>query len=252
MNYELFKYEIFKLTGIDLNLYKENQMKRRIENYIKRHKYEGYEQFARMLNRDPKLRSRFLDYITINVTRFFRTPEHWQTLEEQIIPQLPHPHAWSMACSTGEEAYTVAMSLAQHFPLDKIKVLATDIDERVLEKAAKGLYTKEEMEDVPPEYRDKYFIQIGRGYYVRDELRRCVEFRRMNLLSDEFPRDMDLIVCRNVLIYFTSEAKQQLYGKIRNSLTPGGTLFTGEAEQIVFYKHFGLNRISKYLYSRPR
>jgi len=249
MDYELFKYEILRLTGINLNLYKEKQMKRRIENYRTLHKLGEYEEFLRLLAADADQLSLFLDYITINVTDFFRTPQHWQELEEQIIPQLSHPRAWSMACSTGQEAYSLAISLAQHFPLNEIKVLATDIEEHVLEKAEKGFYTNKEMVNVPPPIREKYFEQTDDGYLVRDELHSVVEFRQMNLLTDAFPQDMDLIACRNILIYFTEETKQIVYDKIHSSLVPRGILFTGEAEQIVFYKSHGFNKITKFLYS---
>ncbi len=249
MDYEIFKSKILKLTGIDLQFYKEKQMKRRIENYISWHKLGGYDRFISLLAADAGQLSSFLDFITINVTEFFRTPQHWQGMEDEVIPQLSRPHAWSMACSTGQEAYSLAISLAQRFPLSEIRVLATDIDQHVLEKAAKGIYTKEEMTNVPTPLRDQYFDQTDDGYRVRDELRSVVEFRKMDLLTDDFPQDQDLIACRNVLIYFTTEAKQLLYDKIRNSLAPGGVLFTGEAEQIVFYKSLGFSKITKYLYS---
>lgn len=248
MDYEIFKSEILRLTGIDLQLYKEKQMKRRIENYISWHKLGGYDRFMNLLAADAGQLSRFLDYITINVTEFFRTPKHWQVLADEVIPQLSRPHAWSMACSTGQEAYSLAISLAQRFPLGEIRVLATDIDQHVLEKAAKGVYTKEEMANVPTPLRDQYFDQTDDGYRVRDALRSVIEFRQMNLLTDDFPQDQDLIACRNVLIYFTAEAKQMLYDKIRNILAPGGVLFTGEAEQIVFYKSLGFSKKSNYLY----
>lgn len=249
MEYQDFEEEILSLTGIDLRLYKEKQMVRRLNILMHRLHKQDYEDYLKLLRSDSSARQYFVDYITINVTEFFRTTKHWDKLKAEIIPNLTRPYAWSMACSTGQEAYSLAICLAEQFPIEEVKVLATDIDERVLDKAKEGFYSEEEMNSVPQEWRNKYFEPVSKGYRVREELRQCVSFQKMNLLSDEFPKDVNLVACRNVLIYFTDEAKQMLYFKIRKSLAPKGVLFTGEAEQLVFYKSFSFEKICNFLYS---
>ncbi len=250
MDYEWFKAEIYTLTGIDLNLYKEKQMKRRIENYISMHRLGDYKEFRNLLVRDAGKLAQFLDYITINVTEFFRTPEHWQQLEELVLPRMQSYNVWSCACSTGEEAYSIAMSLAEHISTENIHVLATDVDERVLAIARKGIYSENAIETVPEKYRTKYFERTHDGYKVCKEILQCVEFRKLNLLADEFPKDQDLILCRNILIYFVNEAKVEIYASFLKSLKPGGFLFTGHTEQMIHYKEMGYCRLAKSIYYR--
>jgi len=248
MEYQEFEKEIFALTGIELRLYKEKQMKRRLEALIKRLKKEGFEDYLHYLKDSADARKQFLDYITINVTDFFRNPDHWLKFEETALPKLTNGRAWCVACSTGQEAYSIVMTLAKRFPLEEIRVLATDIDDKVLEIARKGVYTEEEMLNVPYELKEKYFIRTGKVYRVCDAICNCVEFKKMNLLADAFPKEMNLVVCRNVLIYFKDEVKQKCYPAFRECLTADGVLFTGQAEQVLQYKMYGYNKICSYLY----
>lgn len=251
MDYGLFKAYFLNLTGIDLNLYKEKQMKRRIENYLSWFKTGDYELFCKSLENNPVQLNHFMDYITINVTEFFRTPEQWKQMKDEVLPQLQSFNVWSSACSTGEEAYSIAMSLAELTSVDNIHVLATDIDDRVLGIATEGKYNDHALNAVPASYRYKYFDTCQNGYRVRDEIRKCVEFRKLNLLADEYPQGMDLILCRNVLIYFTDEAKSHVYSSFKKSLKPGGFLFTGHTEQILYPKDFGFEKINKSIYRVP-
>jgi len=251
-DYSWFRSEVLELCGIDLDLYKEKQMKRRIDVLIARNKLVGYESFVHMLQTNSDALANFQNYITINVTEFFRNADHWQKLESEVMPSLDGARIWSVACSRGQEAYSLVMSMAEHVALSDIHVLATDINEPVLKYAREGIYTKEEMKSVPVEYRERYFCKVDKGYRVCDEVRRCVEFRRMNLLADEFPRDFNLIVCRNVLIYFTKEAKDKLYPAFCESLKLGGVIFTGHTEQLLYHKQLGLTKISGYLYRKEK
>ena len=253
MSYSDFKLEILALTGIDLSLYKEKQMKRRIDALVQRLGCAGYEQYVRLLKHDPKALEFFCDYITINVTAFFRTPEHWERLCREVLPHLEQPRVWSVACSTGQEPYSLVMALAEHYPLEDIHVYATDINEKVLDIARRGIYKTEELDGVPQDYLDRYFEEAAGGYRVRDEVRRCVEFHRMNLLDPQLEMErekFDLVVCRNVLIYFTTEAKRQLINLFLRSLKPGGILFTGKAEQILYYAQHGFDKICNWLYKK--
>lgn len=251
MDYEWFILAVMRLTGINLALYKEGQMKRRIDTLIAGKGLSGYADYVDLLAHNPEVLSHFKDYITINVTEFFRTPDHWHTLEEHLFPYLHNPVVWSVACATGEEPYSLVMSLAEHMPLTEIHVIATDINERVLQKARQGEYTAQAVAAVPQHYLDRYFIQTDHVYRVSDAVRACVEFRQLDILSDPHPTQCDLIVCRNVLIYFTDEAKNQLYHSFFNSLKPGGHLFTGNTEQLIRYQEQGFTKKTGYLYCRP-
>lgn len=119
-----------------------------------------------------------------------------------------HIKVWSAACSTGEEPYTIAMILAQNSLLEASYILATDIDEQAIKTAQIGIYPERALKEVPLEYKTNYFQQEGSFYHVKEDIKRSVTFRKHNLLSDRFETDFDLIVCRNVLIYFTESAKK--------------------------------------------
>ena len=226
-DYEDFKKFILSLTTIDLNAYKEKQMKRRIVNYI-----------------------------TINVSEFYRNPNLWKTLEDVILPDLiskfgPRLKVWSAACSTGDEPYSLAMVLAKKVPMRDIKIIATDLDEQVLEKAKDGVYGENSIKGLPKEFQDKYFEKMGdRFYKISDDIKRCVEFKKSNLLKDPYPTGCHLIVCRNVLIYFTEEAKKDVYEKFNKSLVTDGCLFVGNTEQIIGYRDMGYSYDQLFFYRK--
>ena len=131
-----------------------------------------------------------------------------------------------------------------------VKIYATDIDKTVIGKAKVGLYNDKSIVDIPEDKKKKYFTKIGDSFKISDEIKRQVEFHEANLLKDPYPRDCDLIVCRNVLIYFTEEAKKEVYIKFREAMKPGGILFIGSTEQVMDYKEIGLERRSSFFYQR--
>lgn len=200
MDYEGFKKEIYELTKIDLNSYKERQMKRRIDSLIAKHKFDGYASYVRAIKSDKELFEDFVNYLTINVSEFYRNPDQWKNLENEIYPYLIKTFGrqlkiWSAACSTGDEPYSLAMTLSKFLPLNNIKIIATDIDKQVLELAKAGLYSKKSVENLPKEYVDKYMTKVGeKNYKVNDEVKRCVEFKQHNLLKDDYPTNCDMIV----------------------------------------------------------
>lgn len=254
-DYEKFKKDIFGLTQIDLNAYKERQMRRRIDTLIQRHKIKGYDDFVRTIKTDQKLFDEFVNYLTINVSEFYRNPEQWEMLDKDVIPELIRKFGnrltvWSAACSTGDEPYSLVMAFSKHLPLNQIKIIATDIDKQVLEKAKVGLYNEKSIAAVPADMKRKYFEKIGPSYKISDEIKRQVEFREHNLLKDPYPKGCHLIVCRNVVIYFTDEAKDEIYKKFRESLVTGGILFIGNTEQITDYKKFGYSRSQSFFYHK--
>lgn len=252
MDYEGFKLEIYKLTDINLSLYKEKQMKRRIDSLIKKNGYELYQDYVQALRSNRELYNEFINYLTINVSEFYRNPEQWEVLKDQILPMLLKNSSrlkiWSTACSTGDEPYTLVMVLNQHVPLSNIKILATDIDDEALRKAKAGNYSEKSLEKLPRAYIDKYFTRDGNIYTIKDEVKKCVEFSKINLLKDSYPPDCDLIVCRNVLIYFTEEAKADMYVKFNKALKDKGVLFIGSTEQIIMSARYKLNPIKTFFY----
>ena len=198
-DYESFKKQIFALTQIDLNAYKEKQMKRRIDSLIAKHKIASYNDYVSAIKTNKDMFEEFVNYLTINVSEFYRNPEQWRVLENEILPDLlgrtKSLKIWSAACSTGDEPYSLVMMLSRHMPLSSIRIIATDIDKQVLEKAKKGLYNVKSLKTLPDDLMKKYITQENEyTYKVADEVKRCVEFKQHNLLKDAYPADCDLIV----------------------------------------------------------
>lgn len=255
-SYELFKKQVKDLTTIDLNAYKEKQMKRRIDTLISKHGVTTYNDFVSLLKSDKKVYQEFVNYLTINVSEFYRNVEQWNVLEKEIFPALIKKFGtklkiWSAACSTGDEPYSIVMALSSQIPINQIKIIATDIDSQVLEKAQAGIYNEKSLAGVPEQYKNKYFIKEGNNYRISDEIKRQVEFKKHDLLKDPYPDNCHLIVCRNVLIYFTEEAKNEIYGKFSKSMINNGILFIGSTEQIVQYRDFNFQRHSAFFYEKP-
>jgi chemotaxis protein methyltransferase CheR len=235
-DYQKFIENIKRKTGIDLAQYKEAQMKRRLTSLYEKRGLKNFREFFQAMEKDEALFHEFLDRMTINVSEFYRNAKRWEVLEKKILPKLFEQNRrlkiWSAACSTGEEPYTVAMILSKYVPLAHVSILATDIDENAIARAKAGLYTERSLQEIPEEMKKKFFKKEGMYYQIDEKIKRAVTFKKHNLLADPFGRQFDLIVCRNVLIYFTEEAKQQLYHKFNQALRPGGILFVGSTEQI--------------------
>ncbi len=253
-SYQDFKSKIFKLTAIDLSLYKEKQMKRRIDSLIKRYGALSYSDFVALLERDKSVYDTFINHLTINVSEFYRNTVQWEVLKKEILPMLfagkSSIKVWSAACSTGEEPYTLVMNLSRFIPLNNIKILATDIDKEAIRKASRGIYNKKSIANVPLDFLNAYFKKRDEDYHVDDAIKRCVTFKQMNLLRDEYPSDFDLIVCRNVMIYFTEEAKKEMYQKFNDSLVKDGILFVGSSEQIIAPRSFNFKVLKTFFYQK--
>lgn len=255
-DYEYFKKEILSLTTIDLNSYKEKQMKRRIDTLIAKNRIVGYDKYVQALRTNQTLYDEFINYITINVSEFYRNPDQWEILDKTIIPELIQKFGknlkiWSAACSTGDEPYSLVMALSRHIPLNQIKIFATDLDKQVIAKAKVGVYSEKSIAAVPKDLKEKYFTKIGPSYKISDEIKQRVEFKEHNLLKDTYPADYNMIVCRNVLIYFTEEAKDDIFRKFCKALARGGILFIGSTEQIINYKDVGFDRKNSFYYEKP-
>lgn len=255
-DYEYFKKAVYDLTKIDLNAYKEKQMKRRIDTLISKNKVVGYDNYVSVLKNDKARFDEFVNYLTINVSEFYRNVDQWQLLDKDIFPELIQRYGknlkiWSAACSTGDEPYSLVMALSRHVPVNQIKIYATDLDKQVIEKAKIGLYAEKSVVGVPADLKKKFFTKVGPSYQISKEVKSRVEFREHNLLKDTYPTDFHLIVCRNVLIYFTEEAKDEVFRKFQKSLRPGGYLFIGSTEQIINHRDVGFERKNSFFYQKP-
>ena len=235
-DYENFITNIKRKTSIDLGKYKEAQMKRRLTSLYEKKGCRSFNEFFDLMSKDANLLNEFLDRMTINVSEFYRNAKRWEVLEEKIFPRLLSKNKklkiWSAACSTGEEPYTTAMVLSNYLPLSQISILATDLDANAIEKAKRAIYPERSLAEVPSEKKQRFFTKQGDFYTVSEEVKRTVTFKRQDLLADRFDLDFDLIICRNVMIYFTEEAKDQLYKKFSAALKKDGVLFVGSTEQI--------------------
>lgn len=255
-DYEQFKASVYELTHIDLSCYKEKQMKRRIDTLIAKNGITGYAPYVDLLRTNNEKFEEFVNYLTINVSEFYRNPEQWAYMDREVIPQLlknfgSRLKIWSAACSTGDEPYSLVMALSKHMPLSQISIYATDIDNQVLEKAKAGLYSEKSIAAVPADLKKKYFTQVGPSFQISDEIKSRVTFQKHNLLKDSYPKDCHFIVCRNVLIYFTEEAKDAIFGKFYQALARKGILFIGSTEQIINFKQIGYSRRDSFYYEKP-
>ncbi|MDD3174249.1 MAG: protein-glutamate O-methyltransferase CheR [Herbinix sp.] len=254
--YEAFKQSIYDMTKIDLNSYKERQMKRRIEALITKHNINSYLDYVNKLKTDKSAYDEFINYITINVSEFFRNPEQWALLEKEVIPYLMDRFSkdlkiWSAACSTGDEPYSLVMLLSKFVPLNKIKIIATDIDKQVMDKAKAGFYNEKSLKGLPDDFLKKYFAKINdKTYQISDSVKSCVEFKQHDLLKDTYPTNCDLIVCRNVLIYFTDEAKNKIYSDFNKALKKDALLFVGSTEQIIQAQQIGFSNFKSFFYKK--
>ena len=251
-----FKQKLKAKTEIDLDLYKEAQMKRRIGNLVTRGGFDSFVAYFDHVSKDKDDFAAFIEYLTINVSEFFRTPDKFGKLETEVIPDLlkrsPTLNIWSAGCSIGAEVYSLTMILKDLTPGKKHRLLATDLDIEIIAKAKKGIYADNELKALDPKRKAQYFTKTSDDKYaIKDEIKQCVEFKRHNLLKDPFEKGFDLILCRNVVIYFTEEAKDKLYRNFFASLKPGGILFVGATEAILNARNMGYVSYQPFFYQKP-
>lgn len=254
-DWEEFKKKLFAKSKINLHDYKPAQMQRRIGNLMTRNGATSYVQFFDLINKNDKLYKEFIDFLTINVTEFFRTPEKFVELETTVLPDLikksPKLSIWSAGCSTGAEPYTLAMILDEISPNTRHRILATDLDIEMLNKAKQGQYVNNELKNISPARMKKYLQPCQGGAIVNDTIKSRVEFKQHNLLLDNFESNFDIILCRNVVIYFTEEAKESLYRRFFAALKPGGVLFVGGTEAILNFREIGFQHYLPFFYRKP-
>jgi chemotaxis protein methyltransferase CheR len=244
-----FQELIYKRFGILYKEEKKDMLQAKISRQMRSLGVESYDDYLEAIRGgDDENWSSFVDDITIHTTNFFRERNHFDYLRKNmdallrnnpLVRQRFEIRAWSSACSTGEEAYSLAMVLRE--ALDErisLKILATDVSRGSLARAAAGWYRSEIRKDAEPYFLQKYFSREDGGFRVNESLRRCVRFRFFNL-AEHFPfrNVFDVIFCRNVMIYFSPEMQQALLGKMARVLPPGGLLFIGHSESLIGKQH---------------
>lgn len=242
---------IYDESGIALGENKQSLVLSRLTKRLRELHLTTFSAYLELVTGDPRKEefTRLLDLISTNKTDFFREPKHFHFLRERILPTLEREkrvRIWSSACSTGEEPYTIAMTLwegvADPARWD-FRILASDLSTRVLAKAAAGTYEEDRIRDVPSDVAKRHFLR-GKGdsvglVKVKPHLSDLIIFRRLNLMSDRFPikSPLDVVFCRNVMIYFDRPTQERLVNKFYQHLKPGGHLFIGHSESLQWVEH---------------
>src|SRR3989442_882325 len=229
-------------SGVDFSLYKSNTVHRRIARRMLLNKIDRPQAYATFLRGNPKELEALYSDMLINVSSFFRNPEAFEFLKEKVFPTLilePRDkplRVWVLGCSAGQEAYSIAMSFVefseQAGPARNLHLFATDVNEALLDKGRAGLYAKSLVHDLSPERLRRFFVEDNGDYRVAKFLREMVLFARQNLLSDPPFSQMDLVTCRNLLIYLEQDLQRKMLPTLPYALKPGGFLFLGESESI--------------------
>lgn len=238
--------KISRQVGLSLEAYKDKCLRRRIAVRMRACGVQGYAEYQQLLNRDAAEYERLKDAITINVTSFYRNADTWNLLRSLILPELfqegwQEVRAWSAGCSSGEEAYTLAMLMAEHLDqqgrgerLDRITVDATDIDRQCLLRAQTASYSRDALADVPASLVARYFEDQGTESRVVERIRRRIVVRAADLCVDPAPlHAYQLILCRNVVIYFGRAMQERVFLAFAQALAPGGFLVLGKVESLL-------------------
>jgi chemotaxis protein methyltransferase CheR len=237
-DYSYLKSKIYKITNLDINCYKGQQMRRRLDAFIAKQYFPTIVAYCNMLEGNRDKQRELLDYMAINVSEFFRDLPQYKILYQEVLPNLlsssPRLNIWSAACSSGQEPYSIAILLEESCPSHKHRIVATDIDESALEQARNGgPYTNYDTRNVEKYRLEKYFVKKETGYWIDERIKKKVTFHHHNILNDIFEQNFDLIVCRNVIIYFSEEVRDSLFKKFHNSLKSSGILFLGGSEVVL-------------------
>ncbi len=253
MDFTKFESFILREFNLDLSGYKSAQLHRRILTIMSRAGAKDLDEYMVLIKKDKVIREKFLDYVTINVTEFYRNPQIFQELEKIIKSELSYNRPlkiWSAACSIGAEPYSISMMLKEMTPSVRHKILATDIDTNILIRAKAGEYVSGDIKNIPKTQLHKYFKHEGEKFIINQEVKDLVTFKKHDLILDSYEGGFDIIVCRNVVIYFTNEVKEKIYEKFSKALNPGGLLFIGATESIYGYKNFGFEKLSTFIYKK--
>jgi chemotaxis protein methyltransferase CheR len=266
-DYMHFQQEVQTHFNLRLGDYRIDQMQRRLRTFAESHGCASFTLLLQQMRASAVLRDTVLGTMTINVTELLRNPERFEELRRDVLPDLLAARrngvfkVWSAGCSYGAEAMTLALLLQETAPSVRHEILATDIDRTVLEKAKTVCFTGQDMTHVSLVRRDAHFLEHGPDlprlgtltprFQPLPHLRSKVAYTRHDLLAGPFPDQVyDLVVCRNVLIYFTEPAKERIYRGFSQSLRPGGILFVGGTERVPDHRRFGFELLRPFFYRK--
>ncbi len=239
--------KVHKRTGIDLGQYKDSYIARRLSTRMKVLGANTYRKYSEMLDTAPDEYDKVVDAFTINVSEFFRDKETFRMIREKVIPAIidekkgsgrRNIRIWSAGCACGEEVYSISMILNDLLGKDysqfTLRLYATDIDDACMQRAKDGVYDPVSLKNADKAYLERFTLPGPEGKIaVRDDIKRNVTFRHFNLIDDSaFGGYFDLILCRNVMIYFSDQQKSRLFGTFYNALNPGGYLVIGKTETL--------------------
>ncbi len=232
-------------SGYDFSDYSMPSLQRRFQRYIDLNKISDFKQLLQDLTNDSAMVNNLIEEVTVNVTEMFRDPSFFAAIRTELVPQLnklPLIKIWHAGCSTGEEVYSMAILLKEHNLLDKSIIYATDINQSVLDVAKSGKYSIESFKENELNYRESegtkklsdYYIVLNGEVLINEDLKSKVIFSTHNLVSDNAFNQFDLIICRNVLIYFNKSLQDNVLQMFYNSLSENGILAIGSKETIMF------------------
>jgi chemotaxis protein methyltransferase CheR len=254
-DYVAFCDGIRALCEIDLAQYKRGQMERRIRSFARRRGVDGLDAYLLLLRRDPAELDEFLDRMTINVSQLWRNPEQWRFIGATLLPELAEGgrsiSAWSAGCSYGAEAYTVAALARTHVPDAHVTIRGTDIDKRMIERARVGRFSDEDARTAPRAELERWFERVDGGWQAKRELIAMCRFEVGDLLRMRVPHArLDLVLCRNTVIYFTDEVRNALHARLADALRPGGYLVIGSTERVHEPREIGLTPTHPFVYRK--
>ena len=231
----------YEVTGIVLGEHKKDLVYSRISRRIRTLKLKNFDEYIQIItDQNNQEFTSFVNSITTNLTSFFREAHHFNFLKTQVLPQLKKqgkaPLIWSAGCSTGEEAYSIAMTLNDFYPNEGVggaKILATDLDSNVIEIGRNGIYEISKIETISKDIKKKYFKFNNEKVAVNEKLKNIIQFNRLNLLGPwPMKKKFDVIFCRNVIIYFNKETQKELFTRFSKILNPNGYLIIGHSESL--------------------
>jgi len=235
-DYVVFCKRIKQLTSIELGHYRRPQMERRLRTFAEQRGFTRLGEYADSLGRDRQALDECLDRMTINVSQLWRNPEQWEMLAERLLPELAQSgqiRAWSAGSSYGAEAYTLAAVAARSVPSARVRILGTDIDRRMVEKARAGRFTEEDARSAPADGLAGSFDRVDGGWQATTALRAITRFEVGDLLRVRpRPESYELILCRNTVIYFAESVRDELHARLATALRPGGYLVVGSTERV--------------------
>lgn len=255
-DYTQFKSAFYQKTGLNLDEYKDKQMERRIRQLMSREEKHDFKQFFDYLAEDRQALERFMNYLTINTSEFFRDEKVYNKLENEIFPEMARKFngklkIWSAGCSIGAEPYTIAIMADMLKLINRLDLVATDIDDKALKTAREGRFNHKQLGKTTPDVIERYFqAEESEHYRLKPAIKNAVQFKRHNLLTDSPVSDCHMILCRNVFIYFKQETQQFLLDRFSSSLQPGGYLVIGAAEYISNPEEYRLQKRHNTIYEK--